>query len=308
MILKPRPRTENVFTQDGKPLVAKVPHLNGDYLPDTIQEALDLLGGLGKVIRPGERVMLKPNFNCSYALPLSTDRAFLAAAIEILQDAGAQVTVGEMSGRADWPTDKVIRNLKIMPVLERYRVPFINFEHDEWLPLELNSQYWKTIQVPRSIYEAEKRIYLANMRCHSSARYTASLKLCVGFTAPEDREYLHEDRALTEVKAPELNLAWQPNLVLLDGRRSTVNWDGRGRYVFPNLVMASGDMVAIDAEAVKVLQRYPGRNKIAFPVEEIGQIKVASALGIGSLDYLVVEAEPHLETVQESIHDPAAVW
>ena len=167
---KPLPRTQNVFTRDGKPIVAKAPHLNGDYLPDSVGTALDLLGGLSKAIRPGDRVMVKPNFNCSYAFPLSTDRAFLAAAIEILQDAGAHVTVGEMCGRADWPTEKVIRNLKIMPVLERYGVPFVNFEHDEWLPMEINSRYWQTIHVPRSIYEAEKRVYLANMRCHSSAR------------------------------------------------------------------------------------------------------------------------------------------
>ena len=115
----PRPRTQNVFTQDGTPIVVKAPHLNGDYLPDTLDVALRLLGGLDKAIRPGDHVLLKPNFNCSYALPLSTDRAFLAAVIELLQDAGAQVTVGEMSGRADGPTDKVIGNLKIMPVLNR---------------------------------------------------------------------------------------------------------------------------------------------------------------------------------------------
>jgi uncharacterized protein (DUF362 family) len=305
---KPLPRTQNVFTRDGKPIVAKAPHLNGDYLPDSVGTALDLLGGLSKAIRPGDRVMVKPNFNCSYAFPLSTDRAFLAAAIEILQDAGAHVTVGEMCGRADWPTEKVIRNLKIMPVLERYGVPFVNFEHDEWLPMEINSRYWQTIHVPRSIYEAEKRVYLANMRCHSSARYTAALKLCVGFTSPEDRDYLHCDRPLTELKAPEINLAWQPDLVLLDGRRSTVNWDGRGEYVFPNVIMASGDMVALDVEAVKILQGYPGKNKIGGPAEELGQIKVAAALGLGSLDYTVIEAAPHLRTEQESIHDPDAVW
>ena len=72
--------------------------------------------------------------------------------------------------------------------------------------------------------------------------------------------------------------------------------------------MASGDMVALDVEAVKILQGYPGKNKIGGPAEELGQIKVAAALGLGSLDYTVVEAAPHLRTEQESIHDPDAVW
>ena len=308
-MLQPHPRTPNVFVHDGKPLVAKVPHLNGDYLPDTIDEALGLLGGLEKAIRPGDRVLIKPNFNCSFALPLSTDRAFLAAAIEILQAAGAQVTVGELSGRADWPTEKVVNNLKILPVLARYGVPFVNFEYDEWLPMEVNGRYWKSFRVPRTIYEAEKRVYLANMRCHSSARFSASLKLGVGWIDLQDREFLHAVAGFeTEAKVAELSLGWQPNLVLIDGRRSTVAWNGRGEYVYPNVVMASGDMVAIDTEAVKILKQYPERNKIDIPLEELGQLKMAQEHGLGSMDYILVEAPAHTHTIQESISDKDARW
>lgn len=74
--------------------------------------------------------MIKPNFNCSYALPFSTDLGFLGAVIEILQDAGAKVIVGELSGRADWPMDKVVANLKVMPLLQRHGVKFIDWRHD----------------------------------------------------------------------------------------------------------------------------------------------------------------------------------
>jgi len=303
MMFKPHLRTQNVFTRDGKPLVAKVPHLNGDYLQTSIDEALRLLGGLGKAVQPGDRVMLKPNFNCSHALPLSTDLGFLAAVIEILQDAGAKVTVGELSGRYDWPTEKVISNLKVMPVLHRYGVRFINFQYDEWIPLEVEGRYWKSFRVPRSIYEAEKRVYLANMRCHSSARFTASLKLSVGWIDLQDREVLHkdEDAEIVEAKIAELNLGWQPNLVLLDGRRSTVTWYGRGEYVYPNVIMASGDMVAIDTEAVKILKGYPEKNLLDIPVEESGQLKVAQENGLGMMDYILVEVPAHTCTEQDDL-------
>jgi uncharacterized protein (DUF362 family) len=305
-MFKPHPRTQNRFMAGGKPLVAKVPHLNGDYLPASVEEALRLLGGLDRVIRPGDRVLIKPNFNCSYAFPLSTDLAFLGAAIELLQDAGAKVTVGELSGRADWPTDKVVANLKVMPLLRRYGVEFINFEHDEWIPLEVEGRYWDSFRVPRSVYEAEKRVYLANIRCHSAARFTASLKLGVGWIDLQDRDILHQDRETVEAKVAELNLGWQPNLVLLDGRRTTVSWHGRGEYFYPNVIMASGDMVAIDTEAVKILQQYPGENKIGVPVETLGQLKRARELGLGSMDYVVVEAPAHTRTEQNNVLDPAA--
>lgn len=298
---KPHPRTRNAFMRDGKPLVTKTPHLNGDYLPTSVGKALDLLGGLEKTIRSGDRVLIKPNFNCSYALPLSTDLGFLAAVIEILQDAGAQVTVGEMSGRADGPTEKVITNLQVLPMLHRYGVEFINFEQDEWLPLKVDGRYWKSFRVPRSIYEADKRVYLANMRCHSSARFTASLKLSVGWIDLQDREFLHQDRDLVEAKVAELNLGWQPDLVLIDGRRSTVAWHGRGEYIYPNAILASGDMVAIDAEAVRMLKQFPGDNKLDAPLGELDQLKVAQKHRLGTIDSIIVNAKANTHTEQEAI-------
>jgi uncharacterized protein (DUF362 family) len=300
LVFKLRPRTQNAFERNGKPLVAKVPHRNGDYVPTTVNEALCLLGGLDKAVQPGDQVLIKPNFNCSYALPLSTDLAFLAAAIEVLQDAGAEVTVGEMSGKADGPTEDVITRLGVLPVLKRYGVGFVDFEKDEWIPLEIKGAQWHSFRVPRTIYEAEKRVYLANMRCHSSARFTASLKLGVGWIDLKDRERLHADRALVEAKVAELNLGWQPNLILMDGRRSTVSAYGRGEYVYPDVVMASGDMVAIDTETVRILQQYPEENLLDVPAEEMGQLKTAQELGLGSMDYVVIEAEARTCTEQEA--------
>jgi uncharacterized protein (DUF362 family) len=231
---------------------------------------------------------------------------FLAAVIEILQDAGAKVTVGELSGRADWPTEKVISNLRVMPVLHRYGVQFINFQHDEWVTMEVDGDYWQSFRVPRSIYEADKRVYLSNMRCHSAGRYSGSLKLSVGWIDLDDRDYLHEDRETVEAKIPELNLGWQPNLVLADGRRSTVTWHGRGDYVYPNVILASGDMVAVDTETVKILKQYPEQNRLDIPLEEIGQIKAAVAHDLGSMDYVLLDAPAHTGTEQEGLlKDPA---
>lgn len=298
-MFKPRLHFQNVFKHDGEPLVAKVPHLNGDYLQASISEALRLLGGLDKAIQPGEQVMIKPNFNCWYALPFSTDLGFLAAVIEILQDTGAVVRVGELSGNPPyWPTEEVIRKLKVMPVLHRYGVQFVNFQYDEWIPLQVAGRYWDSFHVPRSIYEADKRVYLANMRCHPAARFTASLKLSVGWIGQQDRQVLHEDDETVEAKIAELNLGWQPNLVLIDGRRSTVTLRGRGEYVYPNVIMASGDMVAIDTEAVNILKQYPEKNRLDVPVEEMGQLKTAQEHGLGSMDYIVVEAPARTRTEQ----------
>ncbi len=300
-MLMPRSRTTNVFALAGKPLVARVPHFNGDYLPDTVGEAVKLLGGLERAIRPGDRVVIKPNFNCSFELPLSTDRAFLAAAIELLQAGGASVTVAELSGKAAWPTERVVNDLQILPLLARYGVPFVDLEFDQWLPMQVGGRHWHSFRVPRTLYEAEKRVYLANMRWHSSARFSCSLKLSVGWIDLQDRAFLHADRSLTEARVAELNLGWQPDLVLIDGRRTTAAANGRGPYIYPNVVLASGDMVAIDAAAVAILQQYPGSPHADVPPAEMGQLATAQAHGLGSLDYTLVEGQAHTQTIQEGM-------
>lgn len=302
-----RDKKINAYLDGGKSLVCKVPHLNGDYLQDSISKAIEMSGGLEKTIHPGDSVILKPNFNCAEPTPLSTSKDFLAAVIEILQDYGVKVTVGEMSGRAAWPTEEVVEQLKIIPMLNRYGVKFINFAHDEWVTLDINSENWKELHVPRTIYESDHRIYLPNMRCHSSARYTGALKLGVGWISPDDREILHSDKTLTESRVGELNLAFQPDFVIMDARRSTIEWAGRGDYVYPNLIMASGDMVAIDTEAVKILKQYPAENRIRIPLEEMKMLTSAQKYGLGSMDYTVKEAPANLATRQRNNLDPAAI-
>ncbi len=306
-MVKSYPKKRNPYMAKGKPIVAKVPALNGDFLNERVETAFQLLGGLEKTIKPGNEVMIKPNFNCAYRTPLSTEISILKCLIEILLDFGAKVCIGESSGRGAGPTTRVVKDLDLIRHIKWYGIKFINFDEDEWIEMEIPGRYWDSITVPRSMYEADRRVYLANARCHSSARFSASMKLSVGWLDSAGRDYLHEDKDTTEFKVPELNLGWQPDVVLMDLRRSTVAWHGRGDYVFPNVIMASGDMVAIDTEAVKILKAFPEDNRITLPVEELGQFVAAKQMGLGSMEYKLRVAEAHTGTEEKGVTDPAAI-
>ncbi len=302
-----RDRKENAYTVNGRSVVVKTPHMNGDSLYCSISRSLDAMGGLNKTLHFGDSVLIKPNFNCAEALPLSTSLDTLCAMIEILQDNGIRVSVGEMCGRAAWPTEEVITKLGVRRALKRYGVEFINFQFDEWLSVEINGDYWSQIHVPRTMYEAEHRILMPNMRCHSSARFSGATKLCVGSISPEDREIMHSDKNKTEAMIAEINLAFQPDFIVMDGRRTTVEWAGRGNYVYPNLIMTSGDMIAIDTEAVRILKQYPAENRIGIPLEDFKTLTTGQKHGLGSMDYDVIELEGFTHTESLSNHDPAAI-
>ena len=291
----------------GIPIVAKVPSLNGDCLNERIETAFQLLGGLDKSIKPGHEVMIKPNFNCAYRTPLSTEISVLKCLIEILLDFGAKACIGESSGRGAGPTNGVVKGLNLIQHIKCYGIKFINFDKDEWIEMEIPGKYWDSITVPRSIYEPDRSVYLSNTRCHSSARFSASMKLSVGWLDSAGRDYLHEDKETKEFKVPELNLGWQPDVVLMDLRRSTVAWHGWGDYVFQNVIMASGDMVAIDTEAVKILKAFPEDNRITLPIEELRQFAAAKQMDLGSMEYELCVAEAHIGTEEQGVTDPAAI-
>ena len=115
------------------------------------------------------------------------------------------------------------------------------------------------------------------------ARFTMSLKLTFGFTHPSERIALHASHL--EEKIGEMNVAFWPDLIIMDGRSSFVTrGPDRGKLVHPKLILASGDRVAIDVEGVKVLQSYKEKNELNMPAWELPQIKHAIKMRVGAKD------------------------
>jgi hypothetical protein len=52
----------------------------------------------------------------------------------------------------------------------------------------------------------------------------------------------------------------------------------------------------IDTEAVNILKQYPEENRLDIPVEEMGQLKTTQEHGLGSMDYIIVEAAARTRT------------
>jgi uncharacterized protein (DUF362 family) len=125
---------------------------------------------------------------------------------------------------------------------------------------------------------------------HRYAEFTVSLKLAMGFVRRRDRVGMHLWR-LSE-KLAELNLAIAPDLIIMDGRRCFIS-DGpsSGELREPNLILASGDRIATDVEALKVIQSYPGHSLKKSPWE-LTMIRRAVELGLGAtseVEYRIIQ-------------------
>jgi uncharacterized protein (DUF362 family) len=286
-IVPPRPRKENPFRKDGMTLVSKV-KVEHD-VKASVAKAVELIGGLGRVISSGDRVMVKPNFNSADLYPGATDLEFLKVVVQLLMEAGAKVVVGESSGAVWRPTRKVMEKLDALRQLTDIGAEVIAFDDRawDWVRVRVDGDYLKEVTVPRSVYEADKIVYLPCMKTHQLARFSLSLKLTVGIVHPGEHRSMHMRNL--ERKIAEFNLCLQPDLIIMDGRKAFVSGGpAKGEIVEPGVIMASGDQVAIDVEALKTLGSYKAKNRLLPNPYDSPQIAIALRHGLGSKEYKVV--------------------
>jgi uncharacterized protein (DUF362 family) len=297
-----RHRPANVYTRDGLALVSKAP-TDGRDLSQAVKAAVDAIGGVRLALQPQDRVLLKANFNSDDEYPASTDLAFLAAVVQVLRGEGiTDLSLGERSGWPWMPTKKVLKAMGVIEAAEKLDLPLIDFDSGPWMEISLGEQakWWKGVAYHQSLKGFDKIVYLPCMKHHFLATFTMSLKLTVGLTHPVEMQYMHADFDNGKTDEPmylkmiELSLPVGPDLIIMDGRKSFVTGGpDNGEVVEPNVILASGDRIALDVEGVKILQSYPRENLIQAPVWEMPVIKRAIELGLGVKsedDYQVISA------------------
>lgn len=272
---------KNPFTRDGKVLVSKVEATSD--LKESVRTAVQLIGGFRKLISPKDKVVVKPNFNSDDAFPASSDPEFVKAVVSLLYEAGAsKVTIVESSGMPWLPTRRVMKKMGMIKAAEECNAELIVLDDREWVDFGIEGKYWKKVSLARDILERDaKLVWLPCMKTHRYARFSLSLKLAVGLLNFRQRNDLHS--AHLEEKIAELNLAVRPNLIIMDGRRCFVTGGPDvGVVEEPNIILASGDLIAIDVEALKVLKGYRADNRLDMDVWELPQIRHAVDLGLGT--------------------------
>lgn len=278
---------KDVFVRGGNPLVSKVP-CEGD-LKECVKRSVSLIGGIDRLVKKGDIVLVKPNYNTADPFPGSSDPGFVKAVVEMLYEAGTgKVVVGERSAFLNsW---RVLEKARIVEACEEVGAEVRVFGKNGWSVL-LDRKGWRKVKVPggrylrevslaREAFEFEKIVYVPLIKAHHAAVFTGAIKLSMGFVKPFFDQLTFHAKHLQE-KLAELSLVVKPDLIVMDARKVFINrGPAKGELREPNLVMASGNQVAIDVEGVKLLQEYPG-NSLSGNVWDLVQIKHAAELGQG---------------------------
>jgi uncharacterized protein (DUF362 family) len=279
---------QDLFVHDGRPLVSKVAY-EGD-LRESIQLAVSLIGGIQKLVKKGDTILLKPNYNTADPFPGSSDPAFIRSIIEMLYEAGAaKVILAERTALLH--NRRVLEQAGVVKVAKEAGAEVRVFGKDGWYTL-FDFKGWRHVKVPggqflrkvslaREALNIEKIVYAPLIKMHHAAEFTGAIKLSMGFVKPFFDQMTFHSKHLCE-KLAELQLVLKPDLIIMDARKVFITGGpAKGEMQEPNFILASGNQVAIDVEGVKILQGYAGNKLEGKSVWDLTQIKHAVELGLG---------------------------
>ncbi|MBI5639714.1 MAG: DUF362 domain-containing protein, partial [Nitrospirae bacterium] len=255
---------------------AKVSLVRSSDRKSGIRRAIELLD-----INPvkGKEVLLKPNFNTADPFPGSTHNDTLTNLILHLREMGAKkITIGERSGPPS--TAEVIRDKGISELCRQLDVHLINFEEmpqDSWVRIRPEKSLWRDgFDIAKPVLDSECIVSTCCLKTHGyGGVFTMSLKLSVGITHKRNMTELHSSFLSMRRMIAEINQAYSPSLILLDGIEAFV--DGgpmTGQRKRADVIIAGTDRIAIDAAGLAVLKEI-GTNKAIMGKKIFEQEQIA---------------------------------
>jgi uncharacterized protein (DUF362 family) len=268
------------FMNNGRFLVSKV--VAESNLKKSIKQAIDLLGGIDKVISHGDKVTIKPNLNTADPYPASSEPTFIKALGEIILDAGASKLEIMESSTIRVSTRGVAEEIGIDVVADELDADLILLDEHEWVKVKFpRGKHMKSGSIGKPVLDIQKLVIAPNLKTHFLAWYTGSMKLFVGWLKHSQRIRMHS-RKLQE-KVVDLASYFNPDLIVMDARTCFVEGGpAAGTCSNPGVILASGDMVSVDVEGVRIIQCCNAKNKLNRDVWEIPQIRHAVKIGLGA--------------------------
>lgn len=261
-----------------------------ERLDACLAKTFSSLGGLDKFVRPGMRVLLKPNLlNAKKPADAATTHpAFVEAVARAVMAAGGVVTIADSPGgpyATAWlkhayaatgmeaVADRMGARLNFDLRVEEVDVP--------------QGVLLKRVRLLKPIVDADAVINLAKLKTHLMMVYTGAVKNMFGAVAGTEKADYHARMHNYDQFAAalvDIHLASKPTLNLIDGI-TAMEGAGPGSGTPRHLGVVIGAVNAFDADAV-------AQQLIGIPWEKVPVMRAGHAAGRFNPDELEVVGEP----------------
>jgi uncharacterized protein (DUF362 family) len=244
--------------------------------------AVELLGGMKAFVRPGNKVVIKPNMSFAHDpdMATTTHPEVVKALAAMCLEAGAgrvQVLDNPLSS-AELCLERTGIKAACQPLgrdIVQERTAARHFQEVK-IP---DGKSMRSTDVVKDVLSADVLIAAPVAKHHGSTGVSLSMKGMMGLI--QNRSVMHWRYDLNE-SIVDLCTVLKAHLTVIDATRAlTTNGPGGpGTVVRPNAVIASKDMVAADAMAVSMVEWY---GKSLAP-RQVKHIRLAHERGFGRMD------------------------
>jgi uncharacterized protein (DUF362 family)/ferredoxin len=248
--------------------LVRCPHYDPAAVLTAVRRAVDLVGGMGRFVQPGQRVLVKPNL----LLPSDPERAIVThptvvrAVVLLVQEAGGRVVIGDNPGVSTI-------HYAWQQAYQRVGYAAVAAETGAALNTQVVAQQHhypeghliKMVDTCSFVTEADAVISLPKLKTHDMMRFTGAVKNLFGTIPGLIKPGYHVKLQTADLFADMLlDVAGfvHPVLTVMD---AVVGMDGdgpSGGQPFPiGALLAGADPVAVDVAAISLA----GHDPLAIP-------------------------------------------
>jgi uncharacterized protein (DUF362 family)/Pyruvate/2-oxoacid:ferredoxin oxidoreductase delta subunit len=151
-------------------------------LKRAVRRAVDLIGGMAKFVKSGEKILLKPNLLAARQpdRAITTHPEVMRAMVRLVREAGAVPFIGDSPGGAIRGVERVWIETGMKAVSEQENVKLINFETAGVVEKSIDHPGIKTIHVSKYALEIDGIINMPKLKTHSLEIFTGAVKNLYG--------------------------------------------------------------------------------------------------------------------------------
>lgn len=247
-----------------------------------LQRALSELGGIKNFIKPGWKVVIKPNIGWDKAPELAgnTNPLLVGELVKQCLSAGAKEVIVFDHTCDDWRKTYPVSGIEAA----------VKAAGGKMVPAHEES-YYKTVSLPQgkvmknmkvheTIVDCDAWINVPVLKHHGGANLSISMKNYMGIVW--DRGYFHNND-LQQCIADSCTYAKRPVLNVVDAYRVVKTNGPKGRseadVVNPKGLFVSSDIVAVDTAAARFFNQIRD-----MPLESVSHLANGQALELGTMD------------------------
>ncbi len=248
---------------------------------DAVEKALNLIGGIQDIVRPGHLVLLNPSW---VAPPVEREAGCITipeiprALADIVKGLGARPVIAESSA-VGVNTEKVIRESGYQELREMgYEV--VNLKKTASVKLSTSKgRVFESVECWEPVQRADAIISVPKLKTHDQTEMTCAIKNLKGLLTDKGKKDMHQEGLFEGVV--DLITALKPKLAVVD---AIVCQEGLGpifgKPVEMDLIVAGKDLVAVDSTCAGL---------IGYPPNETLLTVNAAARGLGVMDPAQIE-------------------